>query len=152
METSEAGLNNARVIASAMPIGVFLFWGMTLFLTNGGSRAFAPEALSPNVALLVWAVAAIAGFGAALSFRGRAIGLAGRAHREESGRDETGRVQGLLLIAWALLEGPALLAGVLFLLVAVKEILWLAAAVYAVGVALTFPRRPWLGSTRREAL
>ena len=49
METSEAGLNNARVIASAMPIGVVLFWGMALFLTHGGSQGFAPEALSPNI-------------------------------------------------------------------------------------------------------
>ena len=91
---------------------------------------------------------ALGGFLAALVFRGRAVdAAAGR--RPPGGRSDVvgsaAQVQAQLIIAWALLEGPALLAGVLFMLLASQPLLSAAAVVYGIGVAMTFPRAEWFG-------
>ncbi len=48
-----------------------------------------------------------------------------------------------LTLKRALLEAPALLSGVFFLLFALMPILWAAVPVYLLGVAVTFPRAEW---------
>jgi F0F1-type ATP synthase membrane subunit c/vacuolar-type H+-ATPase subunit K len=134
------------MLAAAMPVGVVLFWAVGWLLTNGGETGLSPRAFSPAAALYIWAAAALAGFAGALMFRGRALrALEGGAARPPS-PTTLGQVQGNLLIAWALVEAPALLAGVFFLLAGAKPLLLGAAAVYLLGLVRTFPRAEWFGA------
>ncbi len=146
MAQANAALRTARIIAAALPVGVVFFWIVGWVVTKGGSAGVAPGALRGDVATWIWAVAAGAGFIGALAFRSRAL-QAGDAPPGESPAPATlGQTQTNLIIAWALLEAPALLGGVLFLLLAIRSILWAAATVYLVGVMLTFPRADWFGT------
>jgi hypothetical protein len=139
-------LTTARVMALAMAMGAVLLWGVAWFLVGRGGGGMARTAfLGPKVALEVWGVAAAGGLIGALALRGRAV-RAGREARRAGAEDAwsvAAKVQGSLLVAWALLEGPGVLAGVFYLLFGYGEIVVLAAPVLAVGVALTFPRREW---------
>ena len=147
----------SRIVAAALPTGVVLFWVVGWILTRpeGG---LAPEALSPDLALILWAAVAMGGFAAALAFRARALEATRALRRSSSGLSGVSGaatvapavargVQTNLVIAWALLEAPALLSGVLLLLTGATQILLLAVPLYLVGVALTFPRREWFGET-----
>lgn len=146
MEQSQVALRTARMIAAAMPAGVVLFWAIGWFLTNGGETGLSPRAFSPGAALYIWAAAALAGVAGSLAFRGRALrAIEGDAARPPSPAT-LGQVQGSLVIAWALVEAPALLAGVFFLLVGTKPLLLGAAAVYLLGLVRTFPRAEWFGA------
>lgn len=49
-----------------------------------------------------------------------------------------------LVIAWILLEGPALLS-VVFIFLTMEQALWTAVPLYLAGVILTFPRAEWFG-------
>jgi hypothetical protein len=146
MDESRQAFRTARIIAAAMPMGVVLFWAVGWFLTNGGETGLAPQALSAGSALYIWAAAALSGTGGSLVLRGRAQ----RALEGDEARPPSpatlGQVQGSLLVAWALLEAPALLAGVFFLLLGVKPVLLGAAAVYLLGLVRTFPRARWFGA------
>lgn len=150
-QSTDAAISAIRIVAAAMPFGALCLWGVALIVTQGGKEGLASEAMPASLALVVWAVVALAGFGGSLFFKARALAMIGRARREEGGTDATARPLGLLIVSAALLEAPALLAGVLFLLVAEKELLWLAAGVYAVGLVMTFPRREWLAGPGRGA-
>ncbi len=143
-DPTRTSVRTARVLATGMSIGVVLFWGVTLALTRGGRYGLAPDAMSATLGVEIWGLITFVGFGGALALRRKAVVVAARARREGSGADASVRPLGLLLVSWALLEVPALLGGVLFVLLAVKEVLWVAAAVYALGMMLTFPRAGWL--------
>lgn len=132
----DTNLQTSRIIASSLPIGVVAFWVVAWFMTDGGSAGWSPDALPGAFALGIWGAAALAGFAAALLFLRRATEGPGPA--ETSG----------LIIAWAALEGPALLAGVLFLLLGDVRLLVAAGAVYLVGVVVTFPRAGWFNERR----
>jgi len=134
MDESRRAWRSARVIALALPAGVLVFWVIAWFLTNAGERGLSPGLLRGDVATWTWAVVALAGFLGAFVFRGRALQAA-----------DPSRVLSTLIVAWALLEGPALLGGLLFLLLAANGILLGAACVYAMGLVLTFPRAEWFG-------
>ena len=56
------------------------------------------------------------------------------------------RIQTSTIVAHALLEGPALLGAVLFLLTGVTTLAWVALPVYGLGAALTWPQRDWFGA------
>lgn len=146
-QPQEPGFETARIIAAALAGGVVLFWIVTWVLTGGGQEGIAPEVLSPQLALWILLGALALGFAAALVFRGRAVALAegsgGVDPRSASG--SAGPVQTNLIISWALLEAPALLSAVFFLLLAENLLLWVAVPVYALGVVLTFPRAEWFG-------
>lgn len=125
-------------------------------LTQGGEQGLAPETLDAGLAFWLWAALALAGFAGALSLRGRALRIAEDASREEGGGAEgiaprASEVQANLIIAWALLEGPALAAGVFFILLADTQLLWGALPVYLLGVILTFPRAEWFGAAEAAA-
>jgi hypothetical protein len=132
-----------------------LFWVVGWILTRpeGG---LAPEVLSPDLALILWAAVAMGGFAASLAFRGRALeatralrrsGTSGVSGPATDAPADARGIQTNLVIAWALLEAPALLSGVLLLLTGATQILLLAVPLYLVGVVLTFPRREWFGET-----
>jgi len=142
--TAPANIVVGRILASALAIGVLVFWVVGWVLTGGGAAGIAPEALPPSVALLVWAAVAVPSFGAALVFRGRALRVAERpAGGGDDAAERAAYVQTNLVIAWSLLESAALLAGVFFLLLGTREILLAAVPVYLIGFAVTFPRADW---------
>jgi hypothetical protein len=146
-QVAEPGLRSARLIAIVLSAGVVMFWIIAwVVLTEGGRGGMAPGAISRELALWIWGATALAGLAAAMLFRGRALDVAGTASRAEPAplsAEEAGAVQTNLIIAWALLEGPALLSAVFFSMLADAQILWLGAAVFAGGMALTFPRAKW---------
>lgn len=143
-----SALTVARIIASALAGGVVLFWIVAWVLTGGGQEGLAPDlALSPQLLFWLWAVVALCGFAGALVFRSRAVRAveSSRSPRgTEGARPGAAQVQTNLIVAWALLEGPALLGGVFFLLIASWQVLSTAALLYGIGLVLTFPRAEWL--------
>lgn len=143
----QPSLRTARIIAGALPGGVVLFWIVGWVITGGGQAGTVLEALSPEQAFWLWVVAALVGFSGALFFRNRALRVVEGFARDGEGPaiEMVGAVQTNLIIAWTLLEGPALLSGVFFVLLAMKQVLWIAVPLYLVGVILTFPRVEWFG-------
>jgi hypothetical protein len=93
--------------------------------------------------MLLWGLAAVIGFGGSLLLLRRAEAAARRASEERAVRRATERIQAFLLVAWALLEGPAVLAGAFYLILGDSTLVAAAASVLAFGLALTFPRRAW---------
>ncbi len=139
----------SSLIAGALPAGVLLFWLIGWFVTQGGRVGLASvEGMAPRLAFWIWGISALGALAAALALRARVVRAVDDARGRE-GRVPPGLMAQLhptLMIAWALLEAPALMAGVFFLLLAAREILWPAAVLYLLGVALTFPRPEWFGT------
>ena len=144
-EADRAGLRIARMIGLALPMGVVTFWVIGWVMTDGGARGLAQGGPDAGVVFWAWAGLALAGFAAALVLRGRAAAIAEDAARAGTPGARGGEVQATLIIAWALLEAQALLAGVLLLLYGLEQIVLYAAIVYAIGLVLTFPRAEWWG-------
>lgn len=134
-----------RVICTALASGVALFWVASWTVTGGGSQPLSGGGPPLNVLLLVWGAVAIPAFGAALHFRNRAATPAStrRALTEENDSGSGVAAQVATIIAHALLEGPALMAGVVFLLFGTGLMAWVSLPVYALGVLLTWPQREW---------
>lgn len=150
---AERRLQTARVLAVALAAGPVLLWIVAYVVVTargGGLAASAP--LTTGAALSAWGVAAVLGFGGALLLRSRARARARAARRsgdpEEVAR-ASDRVQALLLLAWALLEGPAVLAGAFYLMLGDAQLIVAAVPVLAFGVLLTFPRPEWFPEARR---
>lgn len=153
-ETVEADIGTARRLASALIIGVFLFWGVGWMINSGAGEAAEPAGIPLATAIWMWGPTATAGFIGALFFRGKAMRIVEEARRSgEAAPDAPRKLMGSLIISWAMLEGPALFGGVFFLLLGDIQLLIGAAPVYLAGVALTFPRAEWFeaaeGRTRR---
>jgi hypothetical protein len=145
----ETAFRALRVIVTALAGGVGAMWVAGWVVTDGGSRPLAAEAFSPVLALVVWAVCALPAFGGALVFRGRAASTAGGRGRPATGAapgPDFQRIQTSTIVAHALLEGPALLGAVLFLLTGATTLAWVALPVYGLGAALTWPQRDWFGA------
>ena len=152
--TAVAALRIARTVIGALVAGLLGFWAVAWVVTGGGARplGMAGTGLTPAHALMIWAVIAVGGFGAAMVFRGRALAAVDQGWRAGGAPGvfaRAGEVQSTLIVAMALLEGPALFAGVLFLLFGDSRLLLYAAPVFLVGVALTFPRAEWFGVDER---
>lgn len=157
MDTSaSAGHRTASIIAAALAGGVALFWGVAWFLVEASGGPGDPGVLTSRLTLWIWGALALPAFAVSLLFTRSARSLATEARRRglgmgpSSGGDGgAGTIQTRLIIAWALLEGPALLAGVFFLLNGSRTLLAAAATVYFIGVAVTFPRRSWFPADGR---
>lgn len=119
-----------RLIVLVLAGGVLMFWVAAWVLTNGGAAGFQPDVVPGSLALIVWAAVALPGFGGALYFGRRAA-------------SEAGQAQTFTIVAHALLEGPALLGGVFFLLLGTTPVVWVALPVYVLGLALTWPSPDW---------
>lgn len=147
--TKPIDYRTSSMIAGALPMGVLLFWVVGWFVTEGGRTGLLPpsSSLSPQLAFWIWGISALVALAGALALRARVVRTVEVARRRE-GRvppDLIMQLHPTLMAAWALLEAPALMAGVFFLLLAAREILWPAAVLYLLGVALTFPRPEWFG-------
>lgn len=140
MHEVEARLRTARLVAGALGGGVGTAWlvcGFLVWQRDSGIGGAGAGVVPAELGFWVWAAAAGAGLVAALAFRGRARRLGAVA---PSGPSDP--VLTSLLIAWALLEGPALLGAVLFLLGGGAQLIT-AVPVYFLGFVATYPRAEW---------
>lgn len=138
MTDRESGsrLQAARVMAMSLLGGVMAIWVVCWMMTASRGEGLAAGAgLSPRLAFWIWAAVAVSGLAGALAFKSRALRVSRRA--------DFGQVQTNLLVAWALVESPAVLGAVIFLLLADAQILITALPVYLLGFAATFPRAAW---------
>jgi len=138
-------LQVARLIAASMLLGLILFWIIGFTMGRSSAAPTAQPGISEKLFLEVWAALAIAAFAGAVYFRGRAIAFADRALGVFTTSADIARVQTNLVVAWALLEGPALLSGVALYMFGYDRVVLAALPVYLVGFALTFPRAGWFG-------
>ena len=148
------GFAAARLIAVSMVMGVAMMWVVAWFVTQGnaGAREGA-VGISPRLGFLIWAALAIGTFAAMMMFRGRALAMVDDARRSGGAAEvaaRSGPIQTLLIICFALIEAPALFAGVMLILTGSTTLLLYAAPIYVLGVALTFPRAEWFGSEARR--
>lgn len=143
MPESQATMNEvgkARLLAGALMSSPIVLWAAGWVLTEGGTQPLMePGSLSPSLAFIIWAAVALPAFAAALALRSRAEALA----------ETPGRALTYLLVAWALLEGSALLSGVFFILLAIPRFVWMGALVLLLGMAFTFPRSEWFPAAEK---
>ena len=144
----------ARLIALSMVMGVAMMWLVAWFVTQGdtGPRD-SGVGISPRLGFLIWAALAVGTFGAMMMFRGRALAMVDEARRAGGAAEVAARggpIQTLLIICFALIEAPALFAGVMLILTGSTTLLLYAAPIYLLGVALTFPRAEWFGEVRQR--
>ena len=146
--TPEVALRQARMVSTALILGPLLFYG-TVYLLDSGLGGASPDVggLTPRLAFMLWAVLALGLFPVALFFRNRAAGKADAARRTSTPLTprELGEVTVNSTIASALMESPALLAGVLSFLLSDTQLIPWAAFVFLVGMGIVFPRADWYG-------
>ena len=136
-----------RIVAAALAIAVGTLWGVAWVLTDGGALGIDPDSISESTALAVWAAVALPAFAVALYLRSRAAS-ASEVRPPLGNRPspaEQRRAQASAIVAHALLEGPALLGGVFFLLIGTSAVVPVALPVYVLGLMLTWPQREWFG-------
>lgn len=142
-----------RIVASALAIAVGALWCVAWVLTDGGALGIDPDSISDADALIAWASIALPGFAGALYFRSRAAASAERrpspADRPDAAKHR--RAQSSAIVAQALLEGPAVLGGVFFMLIGTSPVVAVALPVYLLGLMLTWPQREWFGEDGAEA-
>jgi hypothetical protein len=145
--TTRPSLLTARIIAGSFVLGVVLFWVVVWVVRSAGGRSGEDVSPAAELQVWIWAAVALTNLTGALFFRGRALQVVEgrRTGSRPPGVEILTRVQANLIIAWALVEAPAILAGVFFFLSGAVQILFAAAPVFAVGMALTFPRAEWFG-------
>lgn len=131
------GIQTARIIATALMTGPVMLWTIAWVLTSGGARTIAggEPLLSPVLAFVAWAGIAAAAFASSLFVRRSAL--------RKSSVGEKGGIMSLLIVSWALLEGSAILSGVLFLIVGLPSLVYFGAGTLFLGMFLTYPRRAW---------
>ena len=116
--TTKPSLLTARIIAGSFVLGVVLFWVVVWVVRSAGGRS--GEGVTPTAELQfwIWAAVALTNLAGALFFRGRALQVVeGRQTGSgPPGAESLTRVQANLISAWALVEAPAILAGVFFFL------------------------------------
>ena len=141
---STPNIQTARIICGALMGGVVLFWAVA-FAVSAGQGLGAELPLDSTVLLAIVLAISLGAFGAAFVFRSKAVRAAtgtARSNSQASTADSSGVLTNLI-IAWALLEGQALMAGVLFMLTGNATYLIIPALVFIIGFAVTFPRPDW---------
>lgn len=146
-------VRTARLICGALMFGVVTFWVIVVVLNAGQGRFGSGLTIDPRVLLAIVIAVALSSFAAALVFRSRALSARPGASSSESAASlsDVSRLQTNLIIAWALLEGQAFIAGVFFLLTQSANFLIISALVFVIGFGLTFPRAEWFEGTHRTS-
>lgn len=149
----QSGFQATRLVAFGLAVGVGVLWGVAWVLTDGGVLGISPGIISGSTALLAWAAVALPGFASALFFRSRAAAVRRRvaARSGPLTAQDRRQAQTSAIIAHALLEGPALLGGVFFLLIGGSPVVRVALPVYLLGVVLTWPQQEWFGEGPESA-
>jgi hypothetical protein len=148
-----SGFQGTRLVVFGLAVGVGGLWGVAWVLTDGGVLGISPGIISGDAALLAWAAVGLPGFAAALYFRGRAAAVRqpGTSSSDSPTTADHRYAQTCGIIAHALLQGPALLGGVFFLLLGASPVVRVALPVYLLGVMLTWPQREWFGEGAQDA-
>lgn len=142
----------ARVVVGALMTGVVLFYAVILgYVAFFGVEPTAPG-ISPALALTIWAVVAVGTFPMALLFRNRAAALSDELRRSDRAPEPTelGNVNSNAIVAAALLEGPALLAGAMTFMTGDTRLLVYGGLVFLIGMVVAFPRAEWYGVDERR--
>lgn len=146
-------LRTARIICGALISAVVVFWAMAFALKAGPGPFASDLTIDARVPLAISIAVALGAFVAALFFRYRALGVVSGGSRRDSAASlrDLSILQRNLTVAWALLEGQAMVAGVFFLLVGAASLLIVSMLVSVIGFALTFPRAEWFERVLRSS-
>lgn len=142
--TPEQALLTVRIIGASLGIGVTLFAAVSWYLHRTGASAdVGGGTLMFNAMLAAALGAAVAG---TLFWRARVAPLIERPVPREDWLAHAGEVQTSVIIVWGLMEGAALLAEVVYFLYGSPFAGALGVAAIWVTLALTWPKREWLGA------
>lgn len=136
-----------RIIGGSLGAGVTLFAGVSWLLNRQeGPR---PPTADPTLLFNVWLAVAVGAMLAAILFwRARVEPLLDeRVTRDERLR-RAGELQTNVVIVWALMEAPALLAVVVYYLYDLALAGVLGVALMWAALAVTWPKREWFGPDR----
>lgn len=134
-----------RIIGASMGLGVTLFAFVSWFLHLQSSPA--PPAMDPDLAFNIWIVVAVVAIaGAILFWRTRVAPLIDGEAPPSERTARAGTTQTNVIITWALLEAPALLAVVIYFLYDYPLAGLFGVVLIWVGLALTWPQREWFGA------
>lgn len=147
-------LLTARIIAGAITAGPVMLWIVAWVLVRQGSGGgFLDEVpWEPQTVTYGWWGITLPLFLLGLYFRRRAVAVA---TGTRVGDDADAAAHALnaifsqLVVAWALFEGPALLSGVVYLLLADADVMAAGAVVLGVGMYMSFPREAWFEPFQR---
>lgn len=140
-----------RIIGGSLGLGVTLFAFVAWFLHQQGPTgdpATRPPG-DPNLMFNIMLATAVAAVLTAIAFwRARVTPLIDRADPEHDWFERFARIQTQIIIVWALIEGPALFAVVLYYLHDMAIAGVLGVIMIWTGLALTWPKREWLDAGR----
>lgn len=142
----QASVTVARLIAFSILASTLVFWAIVWFISEGGAKTGTTATVSQNAVLGIWGVLALAGFAGALFMQRQAVSIGDEARsRGETPASKAGIIQARLIVAWALLEGVAVLAGIALWLWGYRMPILVCIPVLFIGMALSFPRPEWFG-------
>lgn len=138
-------LLTARIIYGSLIAGVVMFTVVAGVMTGWGADPMFAEQPALGLFSAVWVALALGSIPLVLLFRGRAERAAGidQPYQEAGSTPDPGAVQTPLVVAWAVVEGPALFGVIAFMMYGSAELLLGTLAAAAIGWGLGFPRRAY---------
>lgn len=140
--TPEGARNTHAIILSSMPVGLTLFAVVGLWIQRNG------QVSDPGPLFTVWLIGTTTTLLAAVVVWQRLV----RPHLPQAGRrpagvsmDTIGRFQTGQIICMALIEGTALLGGVILFITGVAMPAMVGVALAWVALVVLWPRREWYG-------
>ena len=136
-----------RIIGASLGLGVTLFAVVAWFSHQQGSMA-APAVDGELMVNIMLALAFGGSLAAIVLWRARVAPLIERPTGPE---DQAGRLAALqtsVIVVWALIEGPALFAEVVYFLYGTRLAGLLGVVLIWAGLAATWPKREWLEARR----
>lgn len=146
---ADQALRVSRILGISLLFGVLLFAGVVYVLTGSGSVVDGGEGDWRFLIKAWYGVAAVLVVGWYLLWRKATCHTESPVSRPATGGPE--RVIRLLIIAWAMLEGAALLGVTVALLTGQRSMLVAAVVLMLVGMGVSFPRAEWFASFRASA-
>ncbi len=143
---ADQALRVSRILAISLLLGVLLFAGVVYVVTGSGSPIDGSEGDWQFLVKPWYGVAAILVAGWYVVWRKATCHTDSPASRPVTGGPE--RVIRLLIVAWAMLEGAALLGVTVALLTGQRSMLVAAVVLMLAGMVFSFPRAEWFASFR----
>lgn len=148
----DTAFRHVRIIAAGLALSPTAVAVVAWVVTNGGAVPVASSAAGlADTLFLAWLVLTAGAVAAAVvMWRKKVEPVAWRAResRERPADVRAARLVTGLILVWALIEGPAMLGVVLFLLQGLQNVLVTSLAVLWVGMVITRPRAEWFETTR----
>ena len=143
---ADQALRVSRILAMSLLLGVLLFAGVVYALTGSGSAIDGGEGDWQFLVKMWYGAAAVLVAAWYLFWRKATCHTDSPVSRPVTGGPE--RVIRLLIVAWAMLEGAALLGVTVGLLTGQRSMLVAAVVLMLAGMAFSFPRAEWFASFR----